>query len=174
MSSNRTKANQATDMGAKAPSGAVPPAPSPTYGASTSGALRESIGTKLKTHLVPYELTLAAAMGLNYGADKYDERNFEKGLTASSMTGAIERHNKAIMDGEHIDADSGLPHFALLASSVAMLVHNVMNSRIEWDLGPSKHSVAYDRGERPINIAEHAQVAQSRYDERNERCGSIG
>ena len=34
------------------------------YGTSPTGAMRESIGTKISTHLVPYELTLAAAVGI--------------------------------------------------------------------------------------------------------------
>lgn len=69
-----------------------------SFGMSASGAMRESIGTKISTHLVPYELTLAAAVGLNYGQEKYDARNFEQGMLATSLLGSIERHNKAIMD----------------------------------------------------------------------------
>lgn len=108
------------------------------YGATSSGAMRASIGTKINTHLVPYELVVAAAVGLNYGAGKYAPRNFEKGLTYISLTMSIERHNRAIIDGEYLDEDSGLPHYMLLASSVAMLCHNIMQGRIEDDRPKAK------------------------------------
>lgn len=98
----------------------------PQYRFSGGGAMRESIGTKVRTHLVPYELVLAAAIGLNCGEVKYDARNWEKGFALLDLTHSIERHNKAIMDGEETDEDSGLPHYVLLASSVAMLVGNMM------------------------------------------------
>lgn len=98
------------------------------YETSLNGAMRESIGTKIRTHLVPYELTVAAAVGLNYGESKYAARNFEKGLSMLDLLGSIERHTKAMMDGEDIDDDSMLPHYVLLASSVAMLCHNIMQA----------------------------------------------
>lgn len=96
------------------------------YEAEPTGARRESIGTKIDTLLVPFELTVMAAVGLNYGEVKYAARNFEKGLSYRSLCNSIDRHNRAVMDGEEIDESSGLPHLALLASSVAMLCHNVM------------------------------------------------
>ena len=96
------------------------------YAAESTGAMRASIGTKIDTTLVPFELVCAAAAGLLHGEKKYAARNFEKGLSYKSLCGSIDRHNRAIIDGEDLDADSGLPHYVLLASSVAMLCHNVM------------------------------------------------
>lgn len=109
------------------------PAPIQQYGKSASGGMRESIGTKIDTGLVPYELICAAAAGLNYGKQKYSARNFEKGMLMTSLLGSIERHNQAMKDGEDLDASSGLPHYVLLASSVAMLVHNIVNGIVEDD-----------------------------------------
>ena len=114
---------------------------SKNYGTSSTGAMRESIGTKISTHLVPYELTLAAAVGLNYGEKKYAARNFERGLPATGLLGSIERHTKAIMDGEFLDGPSGLPHYCLLASSVAMFVHNTVNGKLVDDLPEPKFLV---------------------------------
>ena len=109
-----------------------------SHPAEISGAQRASIGTKTDTTLVPYELVLAAAVGLNYGAVKYDERNFEKGLSYRSLCLSIERHNRAILDNEPFDADSGLPHYVLLASSVAMLCHNIMQGVVIDNRPPPK------------------------------------
>lgn len=107
--------------------------PDKLFATAPTGAMRESIGTKTQTHLVPYELILCAAAGLNYGANKYTPRNFERGLSYLDLCMSIERHNRAIMDGEIYDSDSGLPHECLLASSVAMLCHNILQGVIVDD-----------------------------------------
>ena len=120
-----------------------------SHAAEISGAQRASIGTKTDTTLVPYELVLAAAAGLNYGAVKYDERNYEKGLSYRSLCMSIERHNRAILDNEPLDEDSGLPHYVLLASSVAMLCHNVMQGVVIDNRPPPKQG---------RSIAEMAKV----------------
>lgn len=85
-----------------------------------TGAERESIGLKIDTSLVPFELIAAAATGLNYGAMKYSRRNYELGLTDVELLNSIDRHTRALMAGEEIDADSGLPHGVMLASATAM------------------------------------------------------
>lgn len=121
------------------------------YGSENTGAMRESISTKIDTTLVPYELIVSAAIGLNYGAIKYTSRNFEKGLSYKSLCGSIERHNKAIMDGEFIDSSSGIPHYTLLASSIAMLCHNIMQERIVDNRPESKAGYSVS------SIAIHAQ-----------------
>lgn len=89
-----------------------------------TGAAREAIGTKINVNLVPFALLGHASLGLNYGATKYAPRNFERGLSASSLCESIRRHLIAFENRETIDADSGLDHVSLLASSVAMLCHN--------------------------------------------------
>lgn len=108
------------------------------YGETETGAKRESIGTKIDTDLVPYELIVAAAVGLGLGEHKYAARNFEKGLSYRSLINSIERHCKALKDGEELDKDTGIPHFMLIASSTAMMVHNVMQSVVIDDRAPPK------------------------------------
>lgn len=118
-----------------------------SYGTTVTGAARESIGTKIGTHLVPYEYVLAAAVGLEYGKEKYVARNFEKGLSETALLGSIERHLQAIKDGEDIDRPSGLPHYCLLASSVAMYVNNLVQGTMVHDLPPAKNAKLADVGE---------------------------
>ncbi len=109
-----------------------------------TGAQRASINSKIDTSLVPFELIAMAAVGLNYGAEKYTPHNFEKGLHMSDLLNSIDRHNRALMAGECYDEDSNLPHLALLASSVAMLCHNVLSGAVVNDITPrlDNHSVA--------------------------------
>lgn len=122
------------------------------YASRPTGAKRESIGTKISTLLVPYELTVAAAVGLNYGEVKYGARNYEKGLSFSDLLMSIERHNKSIMDGEVIDVESGIPHYCLLASSIAMLCHNIMQGRVIDDRPQPKE------GDNPGILAKMGQA----------------
>lgn len=108
------------------------------FGSTSTGAQRESIGTKIDTDLVPYELIVAAAVGLGLGEHKYAARNFEKGLSYRSLINSIERHCKALKDGEELDVDTGIPHYMLIASSCAMMVHNVMQNVVIDDRAPPK------------------------------------
>jgi len=123
------------------------------YAQTVTGASRESIGTKIDTDLVPFELIAAAAVGLGLGEHKYTARNFEKGLSYRSLINSLERHCKALKDGEEFDVDTGIPHYMLIASSTAMLVHNIMQGVIVDDRAPPKN-YKYD-------ISKVAQYAQS-------------
>lgn len=111
------------------------------WNTTETGAQRESIGTKIDTDLVPFELIVAAAVGLGLGEHKYAARNFEKGLSYRSLINSIERHCKALKDGEEIDKDTGIPHFMLIASSTAMMVHNVMQGVVIDDRAPPKQPI---------------------------------
>lgn len=124
------------------------------YGTSATGAVRESIGTKIPTNLVPYELTAAAALGLNYGAGKYDAHNFKKGLSYTDLLESIKRHVAALERHETVDEDSGLPHWVLLCSSVAMLAHNVAQGKVIDDRPPFDPS-------QEVDISEMAQRFQT-------------
>ncbi len=108
------------------------------WGETKTGAQRQSIGTKIDTDLVPFELIVAAAVGLGLGKYKYSARNFEKGLSYRSLINSLERHCKSLKDGEYADADTGIPHYMLIASSTAMLVHNIMQGVIIDDRAPPK------------------------------------
>ena len=108
------------------------------YGTTATGAQRQSIGTKIDTDLVPFELIVAAAVGLGLGEYKYAARNFEKGLSYRSLINSLERHCKALKDGEEFDPDTQIPHYMLIASSAAMLVHNVMQGVVIDDRATAK------------------------------------
>lgn len=123
------------------------------YGETSTGAQRESIGTKIDTDLVPFELIVAAAVGLGLGEHKYAARNFEKGLSYRSLINSLERHCKALKDGEELDADTGIPHYMLIGSSAAMLIHNVMQGKVIDDRAPPK--------EANLDIGDLAKLGQT-------------
>ncbi len=47
---------------------------------------------------------------LTYGANKYEEKNWEKGMAWSKIIASLRRHLAAIEKGEDYDAESGLLH----------------------------------------------------------------
>lgn len=135
--------------------------PANRSGSLSGPAVRDNLATKLPTHLVPYELILAAAIGLEHGARKYSAHNYQKGLPLSSLYGSVERHLRAMMAGEVTDDDSGLPHYALLASSVAMLMHNIMTGRAIDDIEPSMRTVSAAAGLVHLSISDMSTTARA-------------
>jgi hypothetical protein len=63
--------------------------------------------------LVPWDALEEVVKVLNYGAQKYDPRNWEKGMDWSRMFAAGIRHDVEFWQKLHdIDQESGLPHLA--------------------------------------------------------------
>ena len=85
-----------------------------------SGGMKHD-GGKPKTHLLPPEALESIVDGLTYGANKYAERNWEKGLPKDAMIGSILRHLLQIMKGIETDEESGLPHHVHLITNCAFL-----------------------------------------------------
>lgn len=78
---------------------------------------------KMPFHLWPETATILGVLGLLDGALKYGRTNFRvAGVKASTYYDAIRRHLNKWMEGEDTDPDSGLPHFAHILASVAILV----------------------------------------------------
>lgn len=95
---------------------------------SETGAMRECIGVPYFRQL-PLEALAAGAAALEYGARKYDNRNWEKGLPWQQMIDSLKRHIEDFERGhEYDDAEggSGLPHVALIMSSAIMLSASVI------------------------------------------------
>jgi hypothetical protein len=59
---------------------------------------------------------------LAYGANKYGDRNWEKGIKYSRLFAALQRHLWAFWSGIDDDHESGLPHLWHAATNLMMLV----------------------------------------------------
>lgn len=57
-------------------------------------------GDKVRMELIPPELMVAAGSILTFGAKKYDDRNWEKGMAWSRVFGALMRHMWAWWGGK--------------------------------------------------------------------------
>lgn len=89
-------------------------------------------GGKIRLELIPPELLFAVGSILTFGADKYDDRNWEKGMKWSRVFGAAMRHawswwggkgptTKSFLFGE-LDDETKRSHLWHLGCCVAFLI----------------------------------------------------
>jgi hypothetical protein len=77
---------------------------------------------KPRYDLIPSELLEETAIVLTYGAVKYSERNWEKGMAWHRPFGALMRHMWAWWRGENTDPETGFSHLSHAACCIAFLV----------------------------------------------------
>lgn len=77
---------------------------------------------KPRIDLVAPEFVQQTADVLAFGAAKYSERNWEKGMSWGRCFGAMMRHMWAWWGGERNDPESGLPHLAHAACCLMFLM----------------------------------------------------
>jgi hypothetical protein len=65
--------------------------------------------------LLPMDALWMVARVFGKGAEKYAERNWERGLKWGASKGALDRHLALFWAGENYDEESGLPHLAHVA-----------------------------------------------------------
>ena len=67
---------------------------------------------KPRLDLIPFDALNDIGLVLDYGAKKYGERNWEKGMSWGRCFGALLRHLGAYWAGEDLDPETRLPHLA--------------------------------------------------------------
>lgn len=77
---------------------------------------------KLRMDLIPVEALNALARVLGFGAEKYEDRNYEKGLKWSRLYGATMRHITSWWNREELDKESGFSHLDHAICCLAMLI----------------------------------------------------
>ena len=85
-------------------------------------------------HMIPAEFIEQVALAFAFGANKYGENNFRQGIKCSRLISAALRHLLAILRGEWLDPESGLPHWAHAGASIAMLAYMTLNKKEFNDL----------------------------------------
>lgn len=85
---------------------------------------KDAIGSdKMPLHLWPETASILGCLGLLDGALKYGRANWrEAGVRASIYYDALRRHLSKWFEGQDIDTDSGLPHYAHMLACLAILV----------------------------------------------------
>jgi hypothetical protein len=77
---------------------------------------------KVRMELLPPELMIAVAKVLTPGAEKYGDRNWEKGMAWSRVYGALQRHLVAWWAGEIKDDETGYSHLWHAGCCIAFLI----------------------------------------------------
>lgn len=83
---------------------------------------RKDDDNKLPYHLLPPELLGATTNVLRFGARKYGERNWEKGMAWSRPFAALMRHMWAWWNGEKADPETGMSHLWHASCCIAFLI----------------------------------------------------
>ena len=93
-----------------------------SFDTAATGALKERVD-KPRLDLVPFEFIEGAARAFEYGATKYAEHNWRKGMKLSWLARSLMSHIfKWWMLGEDKDAESGLHHLDHAAACLAMVM----------------------------------------------------
>lgn len=77
---------------------------------------------KLPWHLMPGDALEEILYILQFGANKYAERNWEKGMNWSRCFGALMRHMWKWWMGEHTDPETGRSHLAHAGCCILFLI----------------------------------------------------
>lgn len=93
---------------------------------------RKDDSDKLRMDLLdPIALEGLAAV-LTFGAKKYASHNWRGGISYSRLIGALFRHGFAVVRGEDLDPESGLPHIDHLGCCW-MFLSNLSKTRPDLD-----------------------------------------
>ncbi len=110
--------------------------------------LRYNEGKPRYDLLEPYAIDQLAKV-FTKGAEKYEDRNWEKGMKWSSMLASLKRHIAAFEKGEDFDKESGLSHMSHAAWNAMGLVtytktHPELDDRDHKYLHPKKIGLDID------------------------------
>lgn len=82
---------------------------------------------KAPIHLIPVSTIHGMAFAFAFGGKKYGLHNFRNGLAHTRCLDAAMRHILAIVSGEDLDPESGLPHVYHAMCSLAMYDDSRLN-----------------------------------------------
>jgi len=89
---------------------------------------------KLRLDLIPSEVEEMLAEILTYGAKKYGDHNWERGILYSRIYASLRRHLLEWLKGNKTDKESGLPHLNHALCNLAFLVtYESRGMGILWD-----------------------------------------
>jgi hypothetical protein len=78
---------------------------------------------KPRMELLPASALTEWARAMTFGARKYGDHNWRKGMAWTRVLGSLSRHLTAFMAGENQDAESGVNHMAHVMCNAAFLLH---------------------------------------------------
>jgi hypothetical protein len=88
---------------------------------------------KLRWSLVDFGALEEMVKVLEFGAQKYTDHNWKKGLSITSILDSMMRHQVAFLNGKNIDPESGLPHTGHIMCNAMFLAHMFKYKAEVWD-----------------------------------------
>lgn len=79
-------------------------------------------GGKVRLDLLPLDAIEEVAKVMTFGAGKYGDRNWEKGINYMRLVGAALRHIFAWVGGQDRDEETGLSHMAHAACCILFIL----------------------------------------------------
>lgn len=76
---------------------------------------------------IPREAMWEMGQAFGYGAKKYGDGNFRKGMKVSRQLAAAVRHIYQHLDGQDLDPESGVTHLGHALASIAMACYTLRN-----------------------------------------------
>ena len=126
----------------------------PKFDATSTGAMREALGVPYFRQ-VPLEAVAAGAAALEYGAEKYAHRNWEKGLPWQQMIDSLKRHIDDFERGRDYDdgpKGSGMHQVCMIMASAMMLSASVVRGIGDDNRMPKVDSYAFTAKECALYI----------------------
>lgn len=102
---------------------------------------------KTKVNLIPPDALMALGEVYTVGAEKYADRNWEKGMPFSTVEGCLVRHMLKYQMGEDYDEETGCLHLAHVAwNAMALLTYQLrgmdqFDDRQEIPVGKASRSI---------------------------------
>lgn len=93
---------------------------------------------KPRFELLPPEAVEQIVHVLGKGAEKYQARNWEKGISYGRVYGALQRHLNEFWKGNNTDPEWGLHHLAHAGCCLLFLLTYEARGMKEWDDRPNK------------------------------------
>lgn len=78
---------------------------------------------KPRMELLPATALTEWARAMTFGATKYGDHNWRKGMAWTRVLGSLSRHLTSFMAGEDRDPESGVNHMAHVMCNAAFLLH---------------------------------------------------
>lgn len=100
--------------------------------ANAGGSATKFDYNKPRTDLLDPDFILEVSNVLAFGASKYADNNWKKGLKILRLCGSTMRHLLALMGGETLDPESGLPHTSHIGCN-AMFIGWMLKNKPEMD-----------------------------------------
>jgi len=102
---------------------------------NTEGGLKEGIkydDGKVRLELLSRHAIEKLGQVLTFGAKKYEDNNWRRGLLYTRVIGALLRHTFAYLSGETTDKESGLSHMAhAMCCAMFLLEYEVSHPELD-------------------------------------------